>query len=81
MARRESYHFNILATRTASNDTPAAAQIDAQLPLEQDSKEANGEQRAVLHSKDGGQKVYQASWTSQARPIVEQTGSAVYVGC
>lgn len=65
-----------------SDDATFAAQIDAQLPLEQDSKEANGEQRVVLHSKDGGQKVYQASWTSQARPVAKQTGgSAVYVGC
>lgn len=67
----------ILTTRTTSDDVPAAAQINAQLSLEEESKEA--ESHAVLHN-DGGQKVYQASWSSQARAVVKH-GTTLSTGC
>lgn len=73
---------SILTTRTTSN-APVAAQMDAQLPLEtpnQESKETEGEGGGVLLSKGRGKKVYQASWSSQAREVVKQIG-AVSVGC
>ena len=57
--------------------------MDAQLPLEtpnQESKETEGEGGGVLLSKGRGKKVYQASWSSQAREVVKQIG-AVSVGC
>lgn len=60
----------LLTTCTTCDDVPSATQINAQLPQEQELKEAMSH---VVLQKDSGQKVYQASWSSQARAVVKHT--------